>query len=263
MGAPSKIGILDSGVGGLSVLREIRTLLPSHPLDYFADSAWCPYGTKPPGAIQKRVFSIVDGLLSRNASVIVIACNAATIHAVEPLRAVYPVPFVGTEPGVKPAAQQTKSGTVAVLANDASIAGERFHRLVTDHAKGVRVITRPCPQFVELVEAGNLDGPEVEEAVDQIVDPLLKENADVFVLGCTHYPFLLPVLERRLPPGVALIDTGAAVARQVAQLLNSEGKLCTSPNLAEVVLRTSGDVAILRRLSSLLLPGMEGLTIAG
>ena len=263
MDAPAKIGILDSGVGGLSVLREIRALLPGHPLDYFADSAWCPYGTKPPGAIQKRVFSIVDGLLSREASVIVLACNSATIHAVEQLRAVYPVPFVGMEPGVKPAAQQTRTGIIAVLATEASIAGERFHHLVNAHAQGVRVITRPCPQFVELVEAGILDGDEVEEAVDQVVQPLLEQRADVFVLGCTHYPFLRPVLERRLPFGTMIIDTGAAVARRVAQLLRSDGAGSGSaPALAEVVLRSSGDTGILRHLAGLLLPGMERLTVA-
>lgn len=262
MERPATIGILDSGVGGLSVLREIHALLPAHPLDYFADSAWCPYGTKPPGAIQKRVVSIVDGLLSRGASLVVLACNSATIHAVEMLRTEYPVPFVGMEPGVKPAAQQTKTGAVAVLATEASIAGEKFHRLVSDHARGVRIITQPCPQFVELVEAGILSGPEVEEAVEQVVQPLLKENADVFVLGCTHYPFLRPALERQLPPGVALIDTGMAVARRVAHVLKSEGRLSESREPAPVTLRTSGDPDLLRRLAGLLLPGMERLSVA-
>lgn len=263
MHAPVRIGILDSGVGGLSVLREIRALMPGHPLDYFADSAWCPYGTKPPGAIQKRVFAVVDGLLSRGAGIVVLACNSATIHAVEPLRAVYPVPFVGMEPGVKPAAQRTKTGTVAVLATEASIAGEKFHRLVSDHAKGIRVITRPCPQFVELVEAGILEGPEVEEAVAQVVEPLLEERADVFVLGCTHYPFLRPALERRLPASATVIDTGAAVARRVTQILRTDGKLFEPGDVAGVVLRTSGDAGELRRLAGLLLPAIERLTVEG
>lgn len=262
MDQPAKIGILDSGVGGLSVLREIRALLPGHPLDYYADSAWCPYGTKPPGAIQKRVFSIVDGLLAREASVIVLACNSATIHAVEQLRAVYPVPFVGMEPGVKPAVQQTRTGIIAVLATEASIAGERFHRLVNAHAQGVRVITRPCPQFVELVEAGVLEGAEVEEAVDEVVGPLLDQRADVFVLGCTHYPFLRAALERRLPSGTSVIDTGAAVARRVAQLVRADGGAgLGAAGPAPIELRTSGDLAVLRQLAGLLLPDLERLNV--
>jgi len=258
---PAKIGILDSGVGGLSVLREIHRLLPAHPLSYFGDSAWCPYGTKPPGAIQKRVFHIVEDLLGEGASVIVIACNSATIHAVEQLRALVPVPFVGMEPGVKPAALRTKTGTVAVLATEASIAGEKFHRLVSDHALGVRVITRPCPRFVELVEAGILDGPEVEAAINEVVRPLVEEGADVFVLGCTHYPFLRPVLERVLPSGTAIIDTGVAVARRVTQVLEEAGRRGDPEGPVPIELRTSGDREHLLRLVPVLLPGVEMVAV--
>ncbi|MEM9018608.1 MAG: glutamate racemase, partial [Verrucomicrobiota bacterium] len=183
-----KIGILDSGVGGLSVLREVHSVLPGASLHYVGDSSWCPYGTKPGEVILGRVTEIADYLLAEGAGILVIACNSATIHAVGPLRATYPVPIVGMEPAVKPAAEKTKSGVIGVLATEASIAGEKFHRLLSNHANGVRVITRPCPRFVELVEAGQIEGPEVDAAIDNAVAPLLVLGADVIVLGCTHYP---------------------------------------------------------------------------
>ena len=148
------IGILDSGIGGLSVLNEIRKTLPNESIIYFGDSAWCPYGARDADEIQRRVFAVTDFLLSKNCKLIVIACNSATIAAVEALRASYPVPFVGMEPGIKPAAAITQTGTVGVLATEASLAGKKFHRLVDDHGSGVTIITRPCPDFVELVESG-------------------------------------------------------------------------------------------------------------
>lgn len=217
-----KIGLLDSGVGGLSVLREVHALLPEAALHYVGDSAWCPYGVRSPEQIQGRVFHIADYLLSRGAEILVIACNSATIQAAGALREDYPLPIVGMEPGVKPAAHCTRSGVVGVLATEASLAGEKFHQLLSVHAKGIRVITKPCPRFVELVEAGQLDGPEVEKAIREALEPLVEVGADVIVLGCTHYPFLRPVIERHLPEGTRLIDTSPAVARRVETLLQAK-----------------------------------------
>jgi len=256
--SPPLIGILDSGVGGLSVLREIRSLLPAAPLRYFGDSAWCPYGNKDPEVICDRVADIADYLLGKGAALLVIACNSATIHGVGSLRASYPLPVVGMEPGVKPAAERTRSGVVGVLATEASIAGEKFHQLVSTHAGGVRVITRPCPRFVELVEAGVLSGPEAEEAVAGALRPLLEAGADVIVLGCTHYPFLLPEIERQLPEGVSVIDTGPAVARRVATLVGDLSDL--SRESSEIHIETTGDPALLDRLLPSLLPGLEATT---
>lgn len=247
-----KIGLLDSGVGGLSVLREIHRLLPAASLHYVGDSAWCPYGTKSPGVIQQRVFEIADHLLGHGAEILVIACNSATIQAVGALRAEYPLPVVGMEPGVKPAAERTRSGVIGVLATEASLAGEKFHQLVNTHARGVRVITRPCPRFVELVESGILEGPEAEAAVDEALAPLLGAGADVFVLGCTHYPFLRPVIERRLQDGGVVIDTGPAVARRVASLLPAPGPGCPGAILVE----TTGEIGRLDALLPRLLPGL-------
>jgi glutamate racemase len=252
--APVKIGLLDSGVGGLSVLREVRRILPGAELHYVGDSAWCPYGTKSPEVICARVFEISDYLLSQGAGILVIACNSATIHAVGALRATYPLPVVGMEPAVKPAAELTRSGVIGVLATEASIAGEKFHQLVSTHASGVRVITRPCPRFVELVEAGQLTGPEVEGAVDEALAPLLEAGADVFVLGCTHYPFLRPVIEARLPDTATVVDTGPAVARRVRSLLDPEPP--SSP-AGSILVETTGDLALLERLLPRLLPGLD------
>lgn len=247
-----KIGILDSGVGGLSVLREIHRLLPAASLHYVGDSAWCPYGTKDSETIQRRVFEIADYLLGADAEILVIACNSATIQAVGALRAGYPIPVVGMEPGVKPAAGRTRTGVIGVLATEASLAGEKFHQLVSAHANGVRVITRPCPRFVELVEAGELDGPEVEQAVDGAVAPLLEAGADTFVLGCTHYPFLRPAIERRLPEGTAVIDTGPAVAKRVQSLMSDSA----SEGTGSILIETTGEIGQLERLLPVLIPGI-------
>ena len=256
MPTSAPIGILDSGLGGLSVLKEIRAILPDESLLYVGDSAWCPYGPRPVKEIQQRVFRITDYLLSRNAKMIVVACNSATIAAVEALRAAYPVPFTGMEPAVKPAAALTKTGVIGVLATQASSAGEKYHKLVNQYASSVRIITRPAPEFVELVESGYLTGPEVEATVEAHVRPLLDENADVLVLGCTHYPFLRPVIEKVAGPGVHIIDTGAAVARQVQRLLplTSDGR--------EIEVCTTGDLSTLQRLFPVLCPGDENVTLS-
>lgn len=253
-----KIGILDSGAGGLSILREIRRLLPDLGIHYVGDSAWCPYGNKPPEVIQQRVGRIVEYLLGNGAELMVIACNSATIHAVEWLRTIFPVSFVGTEPGVKPACKLTRTGIVGVLATEASIAGERFVRLVHQNAGGVRVITQPCPRFVELVEAGILEGPAVMQAIAEYIDPVLAQGADVLVLGCTHYPFLRGAIQAAIPATVEIVDTGEAVARRVRDLraLRSESASPGEKGRAELILETTGDAEGFARLASLLLPGL-------
>jgi glutamate racemase len=256
--APLKIGLLDSGVGGLSVLREVHRLIPGADLHYVGDSAWCPYGTKSPDVICGRVFQIADYLLNNGAEMLVIACNSATIHAVGALRAAYPLPVVGMEPAVKPAAELTRSGVVGILATEASLAGEKFHQLVSAHASGIRVITRPCPRFVELVEEGKLSGPEVEDAVDEALTPLLKEGADVLVLGCTHYPFLREVIESRIPSGVSVVDTGPAVARRVRSILEPENReSCLLGDPGKIRIETTGSLRLLQKVVPRLLPGLE------
>lgn len=242
-----KIGILDSGVGGLSVLREIRMMMPDLDIHFVGDSAWCPYGTKSHQEICERTGKIVDHLQAQDVSLVVIACNSATIHAVEWLRSIYTIPFVGMEPGVKPASAQTKSGVIGVLATEASIAGEKFLNLIDSAAGKVNVITEPCPKFVELVEAGSLTGPEVDAAISEYTDPILKKGADVLVLGCTHYHFLRDRIREMIPESVAIIDTGVPVARRVESLLGDAG------GSAKLVIETTGDLDVLNRLVPILL----------
>ncbi|MBK1854506.1 glutamate racemase [Verrucomicrobiaceae bacterium 5K15] len=247
----SPIGILDSGLGGLSVFNEVQKLMPNESVIYFGDSAWCPYGAREADEIQRRVFKVTDFLLEQGCQLIIIACNSATIAAVEALRAAYPVPFVGMEPGVKPAAAMTQTGTVGVLATEASLAGEKFHRLVTDHSNGVNVITRPCPNFVELVERGELSGTKALGIVEEETLPLLEAGADVLVLGCTHYPFLRPLIEQVAGPDVQILDTGEAVARHVARLMK-ETVTETSDVLHRII--TTGDLDQLKSLFPVLCP---------
>ncbi|MFT5470166.1 MAG: glutamate racemase [Verrucomicrobiales bacterium] len=252
------IGILDSGLGGLSVLREIHALLPAEDLLYIADSAWCPYGRRSFEEIRARTAELTDFLIDHGAKAIVIACNSATIAAIESLRASYPLPFVGMEPAVKPAAQLSRKGAIGVLATEASLAGERFHRLVNDHSRGIRVITRPCPEFVDLVEAGVLDGPEAEGVVREVLVPLLAEGVDVLVLGCSHYPFLRSLIEQTAGPDVRVIDTGAPVANRLKSLLSTDGMLRVNPGqTGEIQIRTTGDFELLQRLFPKLCPGIE------
>lgn len=248
------IGVFDSGVGGISVLREIRRLLPGENLVYYADSGHCPYGGKTREQIQARAVAITEYLMARGAKLIVVACNTATIAAVEQLRATYPIPFVGMEPAVKPAAAQTRSGVVGVLATGAALAGDKFHKLVADHARGVRVITQPCPGLVEQVESGMLDTPETRALVGRYTAPLLQQGADVMVLGCTHYPFLRPLIQDVVGKDVSLIDTGAAVARQAQRLLEREGLANDAGTAGRIEWHSSGDAAQLEKLRPLLMP---------
>ena len=246
------IGILDSGVGGLSVLREIRALLPDQDITYIGDNAWCPYGNKSHPEILKRSFALTDYLIEQGAEVIVLACNSATIVAIEALRAHYLVPFIGMEPGVKPAALLTKSDTIGVLATEASLTGDKFHRLVATHARHIRVITQPCPEFVNLVEAGKLRGPEVDAAIDNYTSDMLTAGADVLILGCSHYPFLRPALEAKLPPHIQFIDTGDAIARRVQQ-----HPLSSSLDPKTIIL-TTGDSDKISALVQTLTPQLQG-----
>ncbi len=245
-----KIGVFDSGLGGLSVLRELVTALPSGQFIYVSDAGHCPYGGKRASEITDRAEAITDFLLGRGARLIVVACNTATIAAIESLRAGYAVSFVGMEPAVKPAAALTKTGVVGVLATGAALAGEKLHRLIERHAAGVRVLTQPCPGLVERVEAGLVDTPETRLLVRRYTEPLLAEGADVLVLGCTHYPFLRAVIQQEVCPGIALLDTGAAVARRTAAVWAAEQPSAALPGVGSLQLFTSGDPVAVAAVAS-------------
>ena len=252
------IGILDSGVGGLSVLKEIQKLMPHQDLVYIGDSAWCPYGNKSPEAIKNRVFAHTNSLLEKGCGMVVIACNSATICAIEALRAEYMVPFTGMEPAVKPAVKATKTGVIGILATEASLAGEKFHHLVNAHSSGVKVITTPCPDFVKLVESGTLEGSEVTSAIQLYTNQLLAGNADTLVLGCTHYPFLKQAIQQVVGENVSLIETGPAVAKQTLKLYTEYyGKPQPTKSEAKLSIFTTGKLSYLEKIFPLLCPHLE------
>ena len=200
MSSARPVGVFDSGVGGLSVLRAIREELPDERLVYVADSGHAPYGDRPPGFIEQRAAAITAFLLSQDAKAVVVACNTVTGAAIESLRARFTMPIVAIEPAVKPAAAATTSGVVGVLATTVTLASSNFARLVDRFAGEVTVITQPCPGLVEQVERGEFDGFETRALVEQYVRPLLERGADTLVLGCTHYAFLTEVIREVAGP---------------------------------------------------------------
>jgi len=213
------VGVFDSGVGGLTVLAHIRAALPGADLLYVADSGYAPYGDKSAEFIAARARIIADFLVAQDAAALVVACNTATAAAIAELRARFAVPIVGMEPAVKPAAEATKSGVIGVLATSGTLESGKFAELARRFGSQARVIVQPCPGLVERIEAGDLAGPETRALLERFVAPLLAQGADTLVLGCTHYPFLAPLLRELAGEAVRLIDTGEAVARQLARRL--------------------------------------------
>lgn len=214
------VGVFDSGVGGLSVLREIRARLPHESLLYIADSGHVPYGERGAEFVLQRSQVLTDFLLAQGAKALVVACNTATAAAVGQLRELHPqLPIIGMEPAVKPAARATRNGVVGVLATTGTLKSARFAALLDRFAADVRVITQPCPGLVEYVERGDLSSPHARAVLAGFVQPLLSAGCDTIILGCTHYPFLRPLLASLLPDDVQLIDTGSAVARHLEHLL--------------------------------------------
>ena len=219
----SCVGVFDSGVGGVSVLRELRTALPRHALIYVADSKYVPYGTKSPAIIRQRSSAIVRFLAERECQTVVVACNTATTHAVDMLRRDFTnLSIVGMEPAIKPAALATRSGVVGIMATGATLSGERVGNLIERHKGGITVVTQPCPGLVELVEAGDLSGPRTSDLIRQYTQPLLERGADSIVLGCTHYTFLRETIARVVGASVSLFDGAEAVARQTAKVLGAK-----------------------------------------
>jgi glutamate racemase len=265
------IGIFDSGVGGLSVWREVAHQLPHAGTLYLADQAHVPYGHRRLDEVREFSKGITRFLLGQGAEIIVIACNTASAAALHYLRRTFPdVPFVGMEPAVKPAVEQTYNGVVGVIATQATFQGELFASLVERYAGDVRVLTRICPGLVEAVEAGALDTPETEALLRGCVTPLVEAGVDQLVLGCTHYPFLRPIIERMMGASVAVIDPAPAVARQTGRVLarlGLEAALSTNPSPAPSTGRdyvsrhifcTSGDVAAFTMMIKRLHPHFGG-----
>ncbi|MBV6324892.1 glutamate racemase [Duganella violaceipulchra] len=237
-GAP--IGVYDSGVGGLSVLRHIRARLPAEDLIYFADSGHAPYGEKTEQYVVDRALLVAAFLLERGIKALVVACNTATVAAIKAVRARYPdLPVVGVEPGLKPAAATTRNGKIGVLATARTLKGEKFLLLREQigAATQAQFLLQPCVGLVDQIELGDLETPAIAALLEQYVAPLLDQGADTLVLGCTHYPFVQAGIERVLRAhghaDVTLIDTGDAVARQLVRLLDAAGLLRPARTAAE------------------------------
>jgi glutamate racemase len=227
----AKIGVLDSGVGGLSVLREIHRLLPNHPTLYFADQGHLPYGPRDAAEISGFVEAIARFLISYGAAAIVIACNAASAAGLQDLRAQYPhIPIVGMEPAVKPAAEATKSGVIGVLTTQATANGSLYKRVLAQYAQDVRVITQITPELVWIVEDGSQDTTEGRATIRRYIQPLLDAGADQIALACTHFPFLSEAIQAVVGPGVQLIDPGPAIARQTARVWPADLTVTPSAN---------------------------------
>lgn len=246
------IGVFDSGVGGLSVLAEIQRLLPNESLLYLGDCGHIPYGEKTPEFIRQRCSVMAAFFREQGAKALVLACNTATVAGVADLRRDYPDwPIVGMEPAVKPAAAATRSGVVGVLATTGTLQSAKFAALLDRFAADVKVITQPCPGLVERIENGDLHSADLRTLLQGYVTPLLAQGCDTIILGCTHYPFLRPLLRSMIGDDISLIDTGAAVARQLQRLLAERDLLADGPSLA-VKFWTSADPQALRKILPLL-----------
>ena len=239
------IGIFDSGLGGLSVWRKVRELLPHESIFYFADSGNCPYGPQSHATIQEMCEGVVRYLLDQKCKLIIVACNTATAAAIDSLRTQFPVPFVGMEPAVKPAALQSKTGCIGVLATEGTFKGELYQRTVAAYAKEIKLISQIGYGLVELVEKGQLEGPEVDKLLLPYLQPMLDQNIDQLVLGCTHYPFLAPAMQRLTGPDVKIVDPAPAVAKQVKKVMEDENLVASDDSKTVYQFATSGDKKIL------------------
>lgn len=218
-----RIGVFDSGVGGLSVLRALRERMPEAELLYVADSGHAPYGEKTDAFVAERSLAIARFLLEQGAQLLVVACNTATAAAVHALREAHPdVPIVGIEPGLKPAVALSAQGRVGVMATTGTLRSERFRHLVERHGGQAQVHLQPCPGLAAAIETGDLDTPALRELVDTFCAPLRAAGVDTVVLGCTHYPFVAPLISQAMGPRVTLVDTSEAVARQTVRLATGQ-----------------------------------------
>jgi glutamate racemase len=256
--AEASIGVFDSGVGGLTILSALRQELPYENYIYFGDTAHCPYGKRSDAEIIELSVQICRFLIEQGVKVIVVACNTASQAALNSLRATFTsIPFVGVVPAVKPAARATKKGRIGIAATNQAAKAIYLQQLIDEFAGGIQAYAVGCPELVTLVEQGEFDGPRVEETVKQSLQPILSEDVDVIVLGCTHFPALRPVIERITTHQVHIIDSGPAVARRTHYVLDMEGLI--QPNnsnhahAGELQVCCSGDAGIFSTVAGKLL----------
>jgi len=239
---PQPVGIFDSGIGGLSVARKIRELLPDEDIVYVADSLHAPYGEKSDSYIFQRTCAVTEFLLTRKVKAIVVACNTATTAAISRLRACYPLPIIGVEPGIKPATLSTHTGIIGVLATSRTLQTNSFTTLAERFARNVQIEIQPCPDLVTRIEALHLDSEQTIALLRQYISPLLDKGVDTIVLGCTHYNHLSELISQVAGENISIIKTDAAVAKEVARRLSSGGLLASDNHAGNDEFWTSGSL---------------------
>ncbi|MCF7820885.1 MAG: glutamate racemase [Mariprofundaceae bacterium] len=242
MSSQQPIGIFDSGIGGLSVLRHVHDLLPDEQLIYVADGAHMPYGSLTPGEIEERCRRITVFFIDRGAKALVVACNTATAAAIENLRQDFSLPIIGMEPAVKPAVEATGSGVIGVLATSGTLASEKFSMLVKRFGSSAEVIFQPGLGLVEQVEAGDFDSDKTRKLLKVHLLPLLERGVDVLVLGCTHYPFLTPLIREIVGRNVTILDTGSAIAVELKRQLEKNRLSAATSSAGGVQFFSSGEI---------------------
>ena len=242
------IGIFDSGIGGTSIFNEIHGLLPNEDTIYLADSKNAPYGNKSKAEIIKLSIKNTELLLEKNCKLIVVACNTATTNAIKLLRSTYDVPFIGIEPAIKPAALNTKTKVIGILATKGTLSSELFHNTTDLYTNGIKVIEQVGEGIVPLIEMGKTNSDDMRSLLETYMKPMLDANIDYLVLGCTHYPYLIPMLIEILPKHIKIIDSGLAVAKQTKTILEQHNLLNVSPHKPKNVFFSNGNITILKSI---------------
>lgn len=259
---PAPIGVFDSGIGGVSILAEIRQLLPHENIIYLADSAYCPYGTKSVELIRERTLKVTGFLTANGAKAVVVACNTACSAGLDQVRISNPhIPIVGVEPAVKPAHNITRNGKIGVLSTNLTLQGQKFSILAEQFGNGVEILTQSAPGLADLVDSGKKDDPETIDLLNRYLEPLLEHEIDTLVLGCTHYPFLKKTIAKICGPDVIILDTGLAVARQTERVLRYKGILNTDDTAGKINFHTTGDaISVKKVLESVWNEKVESIT---
>ena len=242
------IGIFDSGVGGISIWREIHFLLPNEHTIYLADSKNAPYGNRSKSEIIELSIKNTELLIEKGCKLIVVACNTATTNAIKTLRENYQIPFIGIEPAIKPAALNTQTKTVGILATKGTLSSELFHKTTDLYSSGIKVIEQVGEGLVEFIENGDLNSKALKTLLKNYLQPMIDSKIDYLVLGCTHYPFLMPLLLDILPKHVKIIDSGEAVARQTKAILEKYNLLNPHKIISKTQFYTNGNTEVMALL---------------
>lgn len=241
------IGMFDSGIGGTSIWKEVHALMPHENTIYLADSKNAPYGLKSKDEIIALSCKNTEFLLENNCKIIVVACNTATTNAIKELRAKYDVPFIGIEPAIKPAALQSKTQKIGILATKGTLNSELFHKSVANHPD-VTIIEQIGHGLVQLIENGDMNSAEMEELLKSYLNPMVEKNIDYLVLGCSHYPYLIPQIKKIIPPQIKIIDSGEAVAKQTQKILEQNNLLNLSKRKSSQIFYTNSEPEVLKNI---------------